>query len=331
MPSLLDPLKIVNLELRNRIVMAPMLVEKATREGLVTEELIRYYAERANDLGLQIVEATGVSKNSRWLNLLSIDSDQNIPGLKRLTDSVHRAGTPAALQLVHLGGVADSVASDCQPVAPSNIMIPKRGKETPREMTIDEIDQTVDDFTQAARRASESGFDAVELHMAHYVLFSQFLSPLTNRRGDDYGGSLENRVRLHVRVIESIKKGLGPSYPVLCRLGVEDMIPGGLTLGDGVEAAKIIESAGADVIDVSGGLVGHLHPVDKGPGFFIPQASAVRSVVGVPVVGVGGIKTPGEGDELMRSGKVDLVAVGRAILNNPKWASEAVRFLLRYE
>ena len=329
MLSLIDPLKIVNLELRNRIVMAPMLVEKATREGLVTEELIRYYAERANNLGLQIVEAAGVSKSSRWLNLLSVDSDQNIPGLKKLTDSVHRAGTPVALQLVHLGGVADTTASDCQPLAPSSIMIPRRGKETPREMTIDEIDRIVEDFAQAARRASESGFDAVELHMAHYVLFSQFLSPLTNRRDDDYGGSIENRVRLHVRVIECIKKELGPSYPVLCRLGVEDMIPGGLTLDNGVIAAKMIEEAGADVVDVSGGLVGHLHPVDKGPGFFIPQALAVKSVVGVPVIGVGGIKTPEEGDELIRLGKVDLVAVGRAILNDPNWASEAVRYFAK--
>ena len=140
---------------------------------------------------------------------------------------------------------------------------------------------------------------------------------------------MENRVRLHVRVIECIKSELGPSYPVLCRFGVEDMLPGGLALGDGVKAAKIIEEAGADVIDVSGGLVGHLHPTDKGPGFFVPQASAVKSVVGVPVIGVGGIKTPEEGDELMRSGKVDLVAVGRAILNNPKWASEAVRYLTK--
>jgi NADPH2 dehydrogenase len=329
MPSLLDPLKIVNLELRNRIVMAPMLVEKATREGLVTEELIRYYTERANNLGLQIVEAAGVSKSSRWLNLLGVDSDQNILGLKELTGRVHRAGTPVALQLVHLGGVADSVASGCQPVAPSSIMIPRRGRETPREMTIDEIDRAVEDFAQAARRASESGFDAVELHMAHYVLFSQFLSPLTNLREDDYGGSIENRVRLHVRVIECIKRELGPSYPVLCRFGVEDMLPGGLALGDGVIAAKMIEEAGADVIDVSGGLVGHLHPTDKGPGFFIPQASAVKSVVDVPVIGVGGVKTPKDGDDFVRSGKVDLVAIGRAILNDPNWASEAVRYLAK--
>jgi 2,4-dienoyl-CoA reductase-like NADH-dependent reductase (Old Yellow Enzyme family) len=153
MPSLLDSLKILNLELRNRIVMAPMLVERATREGLVTEELIRYYSERANDLGLQIVEATGVSKNSRWLNLLSVDSDQNIPGLKELTDSVHRVGTPIALQLTHLGGVADTAASGCQPLAPSSVMIPKHGKEMPRAMTNDEINQTIEDFTQAARRA----------------------------------------------------------------------------------------------------------------------------------------------------------------------------------
>jgi len=327
MVSLLDPLKVAGIELRNRIVMAPMLNDKATREGLVTDELIDYYAKRASDLGLQIVEATGVSRASRWFNLLSIDSDQTIPGLKKLTKRVHRFGTPMALQLVHLGGVADTVASGRQPLAPSSIMIPKHGKELPRAMTIDEIEQIMEEFTEAAKRAYEAGFDAVELHGAHYVLFPQFLSPLTNSRSDDYGGSLEKRVRLPIRVIERIKKELGPSYPVLYRLGAEDMLPRGLTLDEGVRAAKMIEKAGADVIDISAGLIGHLHPTDKGPGFFIPQASAVKKAVDVPIIGVGGINTPGEADDIIRSGKVDLVAIGRAILSDPEWASKTVKKL----
>lgn len=327
MPSLLDPLKVASLELRNRIVMAPMLVDKATREGLVTEEYIEHYAERANDLGLQIVEAAGVSKTSRWFNLLRVDSDKSIPGLKKLTKRVHKVGTPIALQLAHLGGVADTAASGCQPKAPSSIMIPKHSKELPRAMTTDEIEQTIEEFVQAAKRACAAGFDAIEIHGAHYVLFPQFLSPLTNSRIDEYGGPLENRVRLPTRVIRCIKNELGRSYPVLYRLGAEDMLPGGLTIDEGVKAAKLIEKAGADVMDVSGGLVGHLHPTNRGPGFFIPQASAVKRAVDMPVIGVGGIKTPEEADEIIRSGKVDLVAIGRAILSDPEWASKAVKTL----
>ena len=327
MASLLDPLKLGNIEVRNRIVMAPMLVDKATREGLVTEELIKHYVERANNLGLQIVEAAGVSKTSRWSNLISIDSDQSISGLRNLTERVHQVGTPIALQLVHIGGAADPVASGCQPLAPSNIVTPKHGRGIPRAMTTEEIEETIEEFAQAARRAHEAGFDAIELHGAHYVLFPQFLSPLTNNRSDDYGGSLENRVRLPIRVIERIKRGVGESYPVLYRLGAEDMLPGGLTLDEGVKAAKMIEKAGVDAIDVSAGLIGHLHPTNKEPGFFIPQASAVKKAVNVPVIGVGGIKTPEEADEIIRSGKVDMVAIGRAILKDPAWASKAVEKL----
>jgi len=308
--------------------MAPMHFDKGTKDGLVTEELVKHYVDRASKLGLQIVEATTVSKNNRWHHFLSIDSDRFIPGLEKLVKGVHQAETLIALQLIHFGGISKKEVGLCNPMAPSSIRIPgipaiRSDNEIPKAMTVEDIEGVVEDFSMASRRAYEAGFDSVEIHGAHGVLFSQFLSPLTNNRDDEYGGSLENRVRLSVRVVRRIRRELG-SYPILYRLGAEDMLPGGLTLDEGIRAAKMIEEAGADVIDVSGGLVGHLHPDNRGPGFFVPQAAAVKKAVDVPVIGVGGVKTPEEANEIIRSGKVDLIAIGRAIVKDPNWASKAI-------
>jgi len=325
---LFDPLTVGSLKLKNRIVMAPMHFDKGTKDGLVTGALVKHYVDRASNLGLQIVEATTVSKNNRWHHFLSIDSDRFIPGLEKLVKRVHQAETLIALQLIHFGGISKKEVGLCNPMAPSSIRIPGTpgiysDDEIPKAMTVEDIEGVVEDFSLASRRACEAGFDSVEIHGAHGMLFSQFLSPLTNKRDDEFGGSLENRVRLSVRVVQSIRRELG-SYPILYRLGAEDMLPGGLTLDEGIRAAKMIEEAGADVIDVSGGLVGHLHPDNRGPGFFVPQAAAVRKAVEVPVIGVGGIKTPEEADEIIRSGKVDLIAIGRAMVKDPNWASKAI-------
>lgn len=308
--------------------MAPMHFDKGTKDGLVTGELVKHYVDRASNLGLQIVEATTVSKNNRWHHFLSIDSDRFILGLEKLVKRVHQAETLIALQLIHFGGISKKEVGLCNPMAPSSIRIPgtpgiRSDNEIPKAMTVEDIEGVVEDFSLASRRACEAGFDSVEIHGAHGVLFSQFLSPLTNNRDDEYGGSLENRVRLSVRVVRRIRRELG-GYPILYRLGAEDMLPGGLTLDEGIRAAKMIEEAGADVIDVSGGLVGHLHPDNMGPGFFVPQAAAVKKAVDVPVIGVGGVKTPEEANEIIRSGKVDLVAIGRAIVKDPNWASKAI-------
>ena len=327
MPRLFDPLMVGVLEFRNRIVMPPMATELSTLKGEVTDRLVDHYDERGEDLGLLIVEHTYVA---RWGRLsprqLGINSDELIPGLRRLVEAVHAHGTPIALQITHAGGVTTRGVCDTQPLAPSSVMHP-RGREVPRAMNKGEIEETARAFIEAARRAAEAGFDAVEIHGAHGFLLSQFLSPLTNRRADEYGGPLENRVRLALRIIEGIKKELGRSFPILYRLGAEDLMPGGLTIEEGTMAAKMIAEAGVDIVDVSGGLIGSRPPVLKGPGYFVPQAAAVKEAAGVPIIGVGGITTAEEADAIIRSGKVDLVAVGRAILKDPKWASKAIRGL----
>ena len=150
---------------------------------------------------------------------------------------------------------------------------------------------------------------------------------LTNRREDGYGGPIQNRARFSAEVVDSIRRSVGAEYPLFYRIGVEDLLPSGLTLEDGVAAAQLIAQAGADLMDVSGGLIGHMHPTRKGPGFFVPQASEVKRSVGVPVIAVGGITNPADANEIILQDRADMVAVGRAFLRDPAWATKAIREL----
>ncbi len=225
-----------------------------------------------------------------------------------------------------LARATSSYVTGVPPHAPSSVMHP-RGKEMPEELSVDEIEDIMKNFKDAARRAVEAGFDAVEIHGAHGYLLSQFLSPITNKRRDEFGGTLENRVRLSCTIIEEIKRELGANSLVLYRLGVDDLIYGGLPLSEGVDAARMIVEKGVDVLDISGGLGGGGMDDLKGPGYFVPHAAAVKEAVDVPVIGVGGIQIAAEADAIIRSGRVDLVAVGRAMLKDPKWATRALEDL----
>jgi 2,4-dienoyl-CoA reductase-like NADH-dependent reductase (Old Yellow Enzyme family) len=328
MPQLLDPLKIGSLELKNRIVMPPMATNFADKQGNVTDKLVKHYTDKTKDLGLLIVEYSFVAQRGRTsLNQLGANSDELIPGLKRVADAVHGNETPITLQINHGGGATSSEITGSQPVSPSPIMHPRRGKMIPHQLTLDEIEDIIFNFRDAANRAAVADFDAVEVHGAHGFLLNQFLSPLTNRRKDEYGGDLENRVRLPSRIIEEIRKELGSNFPILYRIGVDDLLPGGITTQEGVEAAKMIAKKGVHIMDVSGGIGGIGERGHKGPGYFVPYAAEVKKVVDIPVIGVGGIQKAYEADEIIRSGKVDLVAVGRAILKDSKWATKAVEYL----
>jgi 2,4-dienoyl-CoA reductase-like NADH-dependent reductase (Old Yellow Enzyme family) len=330
MPHLLDPLKVASLELKNRIVMPPMGTGYANSKGEVTEKLLKHYVDRSLDLGLLIVEHSYIALQGKvGTNQLGIYSNSMIPGLTRLVEAVHEKGTPIAIQLNHGGGTSNSEVTGSQPVAPSPVVHPHRGVEIPRQMSHDEIEAVIGSFREAARRAYEAGFDAVEVHGAHGFLLGQFHSPVTNKRQDEYGGSLENRVRLSRSIVSEIKRDLGANYPVLYRIGIEDAAPysGGFTLQEGVEATKMIVEEGVDIIDVSGGLGGGRPEGLQGPGFFVPHATAVKEAVDVPVIGVGGIQTAEEANSIIRSGGVDLVAIGRAYLNEPRWATIAVKEL----
>jgi 2,4-dienoyl-CoA reductase-like NADH-dependent reductase (Old Yellow Enzyme family) len=328
MPRLLDPLKIGSLELRNRIIMPPMATNYASKEGKVTDRLIKHYTDKTKDLGLLIVEHSFVVQRGRAsLTQLGADSDDLIPGLKRLANAVHENDTPITLQINHGGSTTSQEITGSQPVSPSSVLHPRRGIEIPQKLSLEEIEEIVYDFRDAASRAATAGFDAVEIHGAHGYLLSQFLSPLTNRRHDEFGGDLENRVRLACRIIEEIRRELGSNFPIIYRIGVDDRLSGGITIQEGVEAAKMIVKKGVSIMDVSGGIGGGGMEELEGPGYFVPYAAAVKNVVDIPVIGVGGIQTADEADKIIRTGNVDLVAVGRAILKDSKWATKALEYL----
>ena len=197
----------------------------------------------------------------------------------------------------------------------------------PRPLSRDEIAGIVDAFAAAAGRAVAAGFDAVEVHGAHGYLLSQFASPLLNRRQDEYGGDLAGRFRLPLAVLGAVRAQVGTAYPLFYRLGADDLMPGGLTPGDAQAIAPVLQAAGVDVIDVSGGIGGDGSLVYKEQGWFVPLAESVKRASGATVIGVGGIVDPGYADAVVREGRVDLVAVGRAQLKDPEWAAKAAALL----
>lgn len=324
MTSLLDSLEVGDVELKNRIVMPPMARGLSSFEGEPSEELIEHYSERAGNLGLLIVEHSYVSESGKFSSRqLGSHSDHLIPMLGRIAEEVKSQDTPVILQLNHAGGKSKKKVIGQTPVAPSSNYF----KEKVRELEKDEIKGIKKDFISAAERAMEAGFDGVEVHGAHGFLLNQFLSPITNSRGDKYGGSFEERSRFPKEIVEGVRKIVDEGI-LLYRLGAVDREEGGLDLHETTNFAGILENLGVDIIDVSGGLCGS-RPDDlqDEQGYFVPLAESIGSEVDVPVIGVGGITDPIYADEIVREGRVDLVAVGRAMLKNPQWAKKAVRRL----
>ena len=326
MANLLDPLKIKGLELKNRIVMPPMAMDKGTSEGEVTDWIINHYLKRVTGIGLVIVEHSYVHPLGKHSpRQMGIYDDKLIPGLTRLAKAIKGRGPAVAIQITHSGARISS-AIEMQPIAPS--ASPFFAKESPRTLKIEEIESLIWSFGEAAARAKKAGFDAVEVHGAHGFLLNEFHSPLTNKRSDKYGGGLENRIRFTLAVVSKVKEKIGDDYPFLFRLGADDRLPGGLTIEEAKIIAKKLVEAGVHILDVSGGLCGSRpQELKDTPGYFVYLAKEIKKVVDVPVIGVGGIKTREIADEIVRSGMVDLVAIGSAILKDPEWALKAVKGL----
>jgi len=182
----------------------------------------------------------------------------------------------------------------------------------------------VKDFKSAAIRVQKTGFDGVEIHSAHGYLLNQFFSPLTNRRKDEYGGDVYNRIRIHLEIIEEVREGVGEDFPILLRLGASDYIEGGVTIEDSLIAAREFEKVGVDIIDVSGGLSGYQVEGLTGQGYFSPLSEEIKKIVSIPVILTGGITDAKAAEELLLQSKADLIGVGRAILKNSKWAKNAI-------
>lgn len=318
--GLLDPLNVKGLTLKNRIVMPPMQTGFATTEGAVTDKLVKHYVRRSKALGLLVVEHSYVSVEGKISERqVGIYDDGLVPGLERLSSSIHATGTPVVIQINHAGALSMEVAG-MHPVAPSP-------SGSARELRVEEIEALAEAFAMAAERAMRAGFDGVEVHGAHGFLLNQFFSPLTNRRPDNFGGSLENRMKFPLEVVEGVKKKVGGRL-LLYRLGSDDLDPAGTRIEDSQKFAAKLQEAGVDIIDVSGGLCGSRPAQLEGrQGYFIPQAQQIRNVVDIPVIGVGGIREPEYADKVIREGKVDLVALGRELLKDPDWPKKAIETL----
>ncbi len=315
--GLLDPLEVKGLVLKNRIVMPPMHTGLANLRGGVTDKLVEHYVRRSKALGLLIVEHSYVAIEGKLSERqLGVYDDSLVPDLESLASSIHATGTPVVLQINHAGGRTSIEVTGKQPVAPSS-------SEKARELKAKEIESLVSRFAEAAERAMRAGFDGVEVHGAHGFLLNQFYSPLANRRHDKYGGSLKNRTRFPLEVVERVKEKVGGRL-LLYRLGSDDLDTAGTRIEDSQKFAVKLEKAGVDIIDVSGGLCGSRPEQLQGfQGYFTNQAQQVRNVVEAPVIGVGGISEPEYADKLIKEGIVDLVAVGRALLKDPDWAKKA--------
>ncbi|MBW2499746.1 MAG: FAD-dependent oxidoreductase [Deltaproteobacteria bacterium] len=353
---LASPLRIGGMELRNRIAMAAMGVEIAGEDGHAGEPIIAYYEERARGgVGLIITEVCAVAypRGANAHRQLGISSDEFLPGLRQLTERVHRHGAKIALQLVHHGKIsrvdaqagrevlmpsiprfpgAMDMANDLSPEEIGLLVKASGGAAKPKikEATKEDIEWLIDAFASAADRARQAGFDGVEIHAAHGYLLSEFLSPAWNFREDEYGGSIENRSRLLCEVVHAAKKRAGEDFPVWARLDCREFrTPGGITPADAARTAELVTAAGADAIhvtaysDATSGVGFTDGPLVHREAGYAEETAAIKARVDVPVIAVGRIE-PEVGESMIREGKADVIAMARKLLADPELAKKLV-------
>jgi 2,4-dienoyl-CoA reductase-like NADH-dependent reductase (Old Yellow Enzyme family)/thioredoxin reductase len=328
-PSLFQSLKIGSLSLKNRLVVPPMGTGFASGDGNVTDRLINYHEARAKGgFALITMEVTAVDEieGKGSAHQLSIFDDRFIPGFKRLVERVHDAGAKVGVQLYHPGRVTlPAYIGGLQPVGPSSVPDPIWRQDT-RELTIQDIARLVESFAQGARRAKEAGFDIVELHGAHGYLISQFMSGYANKRTDEYGGGFEGFIRFPVEIIRRVRQMVGPDFPVFFRISGDELVPMGRTVAESVEMAKRLVQEGVNVIDVSIGVMESSAvtsaPPDMEQGFNAKMAAAFKKALPIPIIAVGRINEPDIADEIVSSGKADLIAIGRQSLTDPEWPNK---------
>ncbi len=360
MSLLFEPSSIGKLTLKNRIIRSAFMENMAAPGGLPTDDTLRMYDRLARGgVGLIITGMAYVNPGGKGQPLQhGADTDAMIPAWQRITDSVHQLGGRIAMQLVHCGRQSNPKAlNQQQPVAPSatpNLYYLSRS----REMTGDEIRQTIRDFGEAAARARESGFDAVQIHAAHGYLVSSFLSPLTNRRRDEWGGDAGRRFRFLAEVYTAVRAAVGPDFPVLCKMNANDFIWRGLTPAESFPAARRLADMGLDALELSGGifetmlhtsrggLPADLIARDRSPivrqslltvfrlqkkfisfkeAYFLPYAEKLRPTLKIPLILVGGIRRRETAERILETGAADFISMARPLVREPdlpiKWLS----------
>jgi 2,4-dienoyl-CoA reductase-like NADH-dependent reductase (Old Yellow Enzyme family) len=339
MSHLFEPLRLRDLVLANRIGIPPMC-QYAAREGVASDWHFVHYGSRAvGGAALMIVEATAVAPEGRISpNDLGIWDDTQIEPLGRIARFAQAQGCAAAVQLAHAGRKA-SLSPGWEPqrtLAPSEggwtIVAPSalsfgEGYAVPRELDEAGIRQVVARFAAGARRARAAGFQTVEIHAAHGYLLHQFLSPLSNRRTDNYGGSFENRTRLAREVVSTVRAEWPENLPLLIRLSATDWVEGGWNVDETIELCRALKVLGVDLVDVSSAGLLPTAKIPAGPGFQTEFAARIRREAGIPTAAVGLITSAAQADHIVRTGQADMVLLGREILRNPYWPLTAAQEL----
>jgi 2,4-dienoyl-CoA reductase-like NADH-dependent reductase (Old Yellow Enzyme family)/thioredoxin reductase len=299
-----------------------MATNFAGEDGSVNDRHIAYYVRRIKGgVGYITFEHTGVLRQGKaFPNMALIDSDQNIPSFRKLVKAIHQENGKILIQINHAGRQTSSSITGSPIVAPSAIPCPVR-KEMPKELSHEEIQKIIEAFREAARRVKEAGADGVEIHMAHGYLINQFLSPFSNQRTDDYGGDPDRRMRMAIEVLRTVRNQVGSDFLVLCRLSADEYVEGGLKLEDTKEIAKALERNGADALHISACVAasGYLNhpPYYAEEGVFVHLAQGIKSVVSIPIIAVGRIRTPELANQILEEKKADLISMGRALIADP--------------
>lgn len=325
--NIFNPLTVKNMTIKNRIVMTPMGTNYGEQNGEMSFLHMDYYEQRAKGgVGLIIVENASVDspQGSNGTTQLRIDHDNYIPRLFKLCETVHSHGACIAVQINHAGASALSSRINMQPVSASNLPS-KKGGEIPRPLQKEEITAIVKKYGEAAKRAQVAGFDAVEIHAGHSYLISQFLSPTTNNRTDEFGGSKENRARFAKMVMDEVRSQVGPMFPIMIRISADELVEGGNTLEDTLELLEYFAEE-ADIIDVSAGLTGSIqYQIDANylkDGWRSFMAKAVKEKFNKPVITTGNIRNPKIAEKILEDGDADLIGMGRGLIAEPEWVNK---------
>ena len=326
-PKIFEPITVKRMTIRNRIAMTPMGTNYGETSGEMSNRHMNYYSLRAKGgVGLIILENANVEYpvGSNGTSQIRIDHDSFMPRYYQLVENLHKNGATVAIQINHAGASASSARTGMETVSSSNIPT-KVGGEVPRPMTREEILHTVKKYGEAAKRVQAIGFDAVEIHCGHSYLMSQFISPYYNKRTDEFGGSMENRLRFPRMVLGEVRRQVGPWFPIIVRVSAEERVPGGNTLEDTLKYLEYLDEF-VDIYDVSCGLNPSLqYQIDSN---FLPdgwrayQARAVKEKFGKPVINAGNYRDPAVVEKVLESGDVDIVGMGRGLIADPEWVNK---------
>ena len=326
-PHIFSPLTVCRTTIRNRIAMTPMGTKYGETSGEMSPRHMNYYMERAKGgVGLIILENANVDYpvGSNGTSQIRIDHDSFMPRLYQLVESLHKYGATTAIQINHAGASASSARTGMPTISSSDVPT-KAGGETPRPMTREEILHTVTKYGDAAKRAQDIGFDAVEVHMGHSYLLSQFISPYYNKREDEFGGSVENRMRFPRMVLEEVRRRVGPFFPIIVRISAEERVPGGNTLEDTLEYLQYIDSF-VDMYDVSCALNPSLqYQIDSNylpDGWRAYMSRAVKDRYHKPVINAGNYRDPKVAEDTLARDDADIIGMGRGLIADPQWVNK---------